>query len=230
MALSHSPRIVIDGLVLCLDAGNKKSYPGSGTTWTDLSGKGKNATLVNGPTYSNGSIVFDGTDDIVQITSFNQNLYHLNCWLYFNSTITNSSSNTGFFNYTSPAGQPGVNFGGSTGLTSGERLTIFYENPSSTFYRTAITEDISSGWNCISFNWNGSSYDIYINSLSKTTTFGTSTGHVPLISATDLIFGYGYSNSFKFTGNIAQVSVYNRALTASEIQQNFNALRGRFGI
>jgi hypothetical protein len=56
MALSHSPSIVTDGLVLCLDAGNPKSYPGSGTTWTDLSGNGNNGTLVNGVGYSNGAV------------------------------------------------------------------------------------------------------------------------------------------------------------------------------
>jgi hypothetical protein len=226
MALSHSPSIVTDGLVLCLDAGNPKSYPGSGTTWTDLSGNGNNGTLVNGVGYSNGALSFDGVNDEVQITNYNQSLYHLNCWLYLNSTITASSSN-GFFNYGSPS-QPGVDFGSVTGLVSGETLTIMYENPSNTYRRTSITENISSGWNSITFNWNDSSYDIYINSISKTTTFGTSTGHVPLIIPTNLTFGYGYSSTIKFAGNIAQVSTYNRALTASEIQQNYNALKSRF--
>ena len=66
MALSHSPSIITDSLILCLDAANTKSYPGSGATWTDLSGNGNNVTLTNGPTYSSvdgGSIVFDGTND-----------------------------------------------------------------------------------------------------------------------------------------------------------------------
>ena len=70
MALSHSPLIVTDGLVLCLDAANKKSYSGSGTTWTDRSGNGNNGTLVNGPTFDSGnggSIDFDGVDDNVNL-------------------------------------------------------------------------------------------------------------------------------------------------------------------
>ena len=69
MGLSHSPSLVMNGLVLCLDAGNSKSYPGTGTTWTDLSGNGNNGTLTNGPTYSSangGSLVFDGTNDYTQ--------------------------------------------------------------------------------------------------------------------------------------------------------------------
>ena len=228
MGIGYGPRVITDGLVLALDAGDTNSYSGIGTTWTDLSGNGNNGTLVNGVGYSNGSLSFDGVNDEVRITNYNQSLYHLNCWVYLNSTITASSSN-GFFNYGSSS-QPGVDFGSVTGLVSGETLTILYENPSNTYRRTSITENISSGWNSITFNWNGSSYDIYINSISKTTTFGTSTGHVPLIVPTNLTFGYGYTSTIKFSGNIAQVSIYNRALTASEIQQNFNALRGRFGI
>jgi hypothetical protein len=66
MALSHSPSIITNGLVLCLDAANPKSYPGSGTTWNDLSGNGNNGTLRNSPSYSAdnlGKIVFDAVND-----------------------------------------------------------------------------------------------------------------------------------------------------------------------
>lgn len=62
MALAHSPKIITDGLVLCLDAGNTKSYPGSGTTWTDLSGQGNNGTIT-GAVYSNGYFDFDAAND-----------------------------------------------------------------------------------------------------------------------------------------------------------------------
>jgi hypothetical protein len=82
LALSHSPQISLNGLVLCLDAANSKSYPGSGTTWTDLSGRGNNGTLVNGVGYNSGnlgSLVFDETNDFV------------NCG---NSTTLNMSTET----------------------------------------------------------------------------------------------------------------------------------------
>ena len=71
MGISYNPKIVTNGLVLCLDAANAKSYPGSGTAWTDLSGLGNTGTLTNGPTYSsanNGSIVLDGINDYTSIT------------------------------------------------------------------------------------------------------------------------------------------------------------------
>jgi hypothetical protein len=74
MAASSGPDIVDSGLVLALDAADRNSYPGSGTTWTDLTGRGNTGTLTNGPTYSSangGSLSFDGTDDSVN-TLLNQ--------------------------------------------------------------------------------------------------------------------------------------------------------------
>ena len=70
MGLSHSPRIVTNGLVLCVDAANPRSYPGAGTAWTDLSKQGNNGTLTNGPTFDSangGSILLDGSDDYVEV-------------------------------------------------------------------------------------------------------------------------------------------------------------------
>jgi hypothetical protein len=74
MGLSHSPSIITQNLVLCLDAANPKSYPGSGTTWTDLSGNGNTGTLVNGVGYNSGnlgSLSFDGVNDYVNYIILN---------------------------------------------------------------------------------------------------------------------------------------------------------------
>jgi len=71
MATNYNPKITTDGLVLCLDAANPKSYPGSGTAWFDISGNSRNGTLTNSPTFSSsnqGYFSFDGTDDFVSIT------------------------------------------------------------------------------------------------------------------------------------------------------------------
>ena len=75
MGLSHSSRIVTDGLVFCVDAGDKMSYPGAGTTWTDLSKNRNNGTLINGPTFDSangGSISLDGSNDYISVGSFNE--------------------------------------------------------------------------------------------------------------------------------------------------------------
>ena len=87
MGIAYNPRTITDGLVLCLDAANTKSYPGSGTTWTDLSGRGNTGTLTNGPTYSSangGSIVFDGTDDIVNTSYVSSNAFTWSVWFKTN--------------------------------------------------------------------------------------------------------------------------------------------------
>ncbi len=75
MAFFYSPNVVTDGLVFAVDAANKKSYPGSGTTWTDLAGS-NNGALTNGPTFdsgNNGNIVFDGSNDYVEVVRMKQN-------------------------------------------------------------------------------------------------------------------------------------------------------------
>ena len=78
MGLSHSPRIVTDGLVLCLDAANKRSYPGAGTTWTDLTANKNNGTLRNMTnnfsTDGAGSLTLDGSDDFIDLGSQVSNL------------------------------------------------------------------------------------------------------------------------------------------------------------
>ena len=98
MALAHSPRLVTDGLVLCLDAGNTKSYSGSGTTWTDLGGNNNHGTLVNGVGYNSsngGSLTFDGADDYVDLsTTYSLSApWTLSAWIYptFNSSVRSNS-------------------------------------------------------------------------------------------------------------------------------------------
>jgi alpha-tubulin suppressor-like RCC1 family protein len=92
MGVAYNPRLVTDGLVLALDAGNTKSYPGSGTSWTDISGQGGSATLTNGPTFSSsnlGSIVFDGINDYVASVSniTLANAFSISLWVkHTNST------------------------------------------------------------------------------------------------------------------------------------------------
>ena len=97
MGLAHSPSLVMNGLTLCLDAGNTKSYPGSGTTWTDLSGKGNTGTLVNTPTYSGvngGTLSFNGSSQYVNCgnaTNLQITVGTISAW--FNANNGNSGYN-----------------------------------------------------------------------------------------------------------------------------------------
>jgi hypothetical protein len=225
VALSHSPKISTDGLVLCLDAGNPKSYPGSGTTWTDLSGNGNNGTLINGPTYSSangGSLVFDGVNDFINgVHNTQTNItgdITIECWF----RLTNTRSD-----WVRIFGK-----GDSTNRTVG----LWYHQTSSVFLyqRYGSTNMNASYSSTVSLNtwyhmvgtssWN--SHILYLNNVVR----ATSSSGTTFASSTDPYkIGYGNIHTYHI-GNVSNCRIYNRALTASEIQQNFNALRGRFGI
>jgi hypothetical protein len=233
MGISRGPKIVSSGLVLCLDAANKLSYPGTGTTWTDLSGTGKNLTLTNGPTFNAGnmgSIVFDGTNDYAVVNPVSAfNIYCISMWIK-PTTIINSASVGKSLIYLKSSTIKYISFGDNTGRVANEYITIVQEPGDK---RTAVNDggSLSAGtWYNIVFNYESSQYNIYINNTLKSTTIGTSTGNVPLITDPDFI----YLNSFEGTSgyldsSLSMCMIYNRALTAAEMLQNYNATRVRFG-
>ena len=234
MGISRGPKIVSSGLVLCLDAANKVSYPGSGTTWTDLSNTGKNLTLTNGPTFSAanlGSIVFDGTNDYAAVNPVSAfNIYCISIW-FKPTTIINSTSATKNLIHFKTSTYKYIGFGPVTNRVSNEYITIVQEPGDK---RTAVNDggSLSAGvWYNIVFNYESSKYNIYINNTLKSTTIGSSTGNVPLITDPDFI----YLNSVEGTSDyldssLSMCMIYNRSLTAAEMLQNYNATKGRFGL
>lgn len=236
MAFVHSPKISTDGLVLCLDAANVKSYAGSGTTWTDLGGNGRNGSLINGPTFNSangGSIVFDGVDDVVQVTT---------------PTYTNYRSFTTMFwikstSLIDPAVRKGICFGRnmSTGYLSllgftpgtGGNAIILFESRDSTnsTYGSVSTPQ----FNLYSTNWVMIGMQVTPTSL---TAFYNNGIKYEISTSSDTRQGFSFSgwelgqdaSAFKWTGNIASFLFYDKVLSSDEILQNFNATRGRFGI
>ena len=226
------PQIVTSGLVLLLDAGDQASYPGSGTTWTDLSGNGNNGTLTSGPTYSSadgGSLVFDGTDDYV-IDSSTTNI-----------PVGSSSRTIEFWVY--PKGDTNnfvVNGTGGAG-TGNQIYAVLFYNISGTRY--LFTDGINgtnnltiSGaqlptlnvWSHVVFGNSGQSYFYYVNGvLQKSGTFPVNlntVGQKYLIGRrTDVVHN-------TMNANMARVSIYNVALSEAEITQNFEALRSIYGV
>jgi len=239
MGISYNPSIVLSGLVLALDAANPKSYPGSGTTWTDLSGNGNTGTLTNGPTYSSangGSIVFDGSNQYVNSTfSFSSRPFSINCWLYFNSLTgwqtfvgqdTSQSTSFGmiYFQKTSNL------FAQSTPRQANTFSFAIVNTSNAAIYCTDTSTVNANTWYNFCASVSTTDIKLYRNgSLVQTTVnsdvLATPTGTIKI--------GAGYFNNAVVdyvNANIPQVQIYNRALTAAEISQNFNALRGRFGI
>tara|TARA_B100001093_G_C26699787_1_gene958534 strand:- start:180 stop:830 length:651 start_codon:yes stop_codon:yes gene_type:complete len=216
MASAAGPNLEVDGLVLCLDAANTQSYPGSGTTWTDISGKGNNGTLTNGPTFSSdygGKFNFDETNDYVDCGNIlNQTAYTKSAWFRPESSTRNIISgpaNHAFWMNSSDnqlaAGHQGVWTRVSYTVPSGNMLNQWWNG--------VVTWNNSTGW------------VLYVNGVqvdtdSNTTGPGGTTG----------VYISRYSSGNYFDGDIAQAMIYDRVLTATEVLQNYNSHKGRFGL
>ena len=211
-------QIVTDGLVLCLNASDRNSYVSGSTTWNDVSGRGNNGTLTNGPTFNSGNggnIVFDGSNDLVRINNGNGinigNTFTTFVWVKFNSYGTvllgsNDYGDSGYPLYVENANNLYIAAGGT--------------------YTSTTTASLSTNqWTCLTVVRNNTSVNWYKNGINiGTSTLGSSSSNV-LKS-----IGNYNNGGFPLNGDIALTQVYNRALTALEVQQNYNAQKSRFGI
>jgi hypothetical protein len=235
MTISYNPRIITDGLVMCLDAGNRKSYPGSGTTWADISGGGNTGTLTNGPTYSSangGSIVFDGTNDYETLPTnllvhHTGNPFTFSIWFKTLSTgIILGQQNTSTPN--SATGYvPAIYVG-----TDGKLYTsCFWGGAVSNQSISPVAVD-DGNWYNITVTFSSGSQISYLNGVSYATLAKTQTSY----SSTYYYFlGSGSGSSWTnfpaspyFNGSISNALYYTKALTAAEIRQNYNALKPRY--
>jgi hypothetical protein len=228
MSAYAGPEIPNNGLVLALDAANAKSYPGSGTAWTDLSGRGNSGTLANGPTYSSangGSIVFDGTNDFVQQIAPTLNLSAgVTMEMMFKSNDIFGRAQ-GFMRYNYAPTQYYLNFyADGSGTLRWESWSPYPTSGSSIFTPTLLSN--STWYHAVGTYASGASV-LYING-SSVATGSNGTGNFPSSYTTDFFIVGEYAGYC--SGNIAVAKIYNRALTAAEVTQNFNALRGRYGI
>ena len=238
MATNYSPKIVTDGLVLCLDAANPKSYPGSGTTWTDLSKNGNNGTLENGVGYSSddkGVLTFDGVSDRVNLSGYSQ-------WNMFRS-VTSDDDDFSISCTVKPTsiGSDQALFSQRHGdrmslwLMSNGKVTLEMDDTRDYVGTTTVLEN--NIWYVIDvvfYNNTSSSFvEYYVNgNFERSETKWDGSGSV---AGTALWIGWQARTTYPenpgyFAGNVSNVRVYNRALTADEIQQNYNATRGRYGI
>jgi hypothetical protein len=207
------PEVVESGLVLALDAANRKSYPGSGTTWTDLSGNGNNGTLVNGVGYNSGnggSLVFDGSNDYVQFSSVS--VRTICFWGRMDADIPDlaglvcTSATTDGALRTSPA---------RTFRTSPD-ANDFHNGFVSSFMINGVSNLSNDGSGGLVIpNGRTLQQDFYVGAIGNARNLST-------ISHT--FMGRVYK------GRVYAVYLYNRVLTNNELLQNFNATRGRFSI
>ena len=234
MGLAHSPRIVTDRLALCLDAGNSKSDGGGGFgfTWNDISGNGFHGSGNQGQAISNGYVTFnEAFGDYVSFSNepdLNGKSFSAGCWYRTTDSsmrlIQNAS--TGSFG-TKNGFQISITSATSwsnTGITSTNGSYIQVTGVDSS---TAI----DGNWHCVclTFDTFTGKGELYLDgtSLYSNTVSGLIGAN---LNGAGLELGRANSNQQYLDGDIACAFMYTKALTSEEVQQNFNALRGRFGI
>ena len=240
MATDYNPSIVTDGLELCFDAANTKSYPGSGTTWTDMGSKGIDGTLTNGPTFDSGNIgtiSFDGSNDVVDLNSTLSSVASHNLpaswesWVYFNTSNNNQSIIGNAFN----AGGVHIRTTGTSHSPANRIRFLYFQSGS---HGTGVDSAVlTSGWYQFVATYNGSglshsNFGLYINGVAAAVTDPTF-GSPSTIPQTQN-FGIGAipdeAGQHYWNGKIAIVRVYSKLLSATEVLQNYNANKGRFGL
>jgi|LakMenE01Jun11ns_1017448.scaffolds.fasta_scaffold9652621_2 hypothetical protein len=219
MGIRRGPNIIQSGLVLSLDAGNIRSYPGSGTAWKDVSGRNNNGTLTNGPTYSTdnkGTIVFDYTNDSIQSfsnpTLGTPSTFTLSAWV----RSSNIAQDQNIFNANPPF---------FLRITSSTMRCCVYTG-SWIFVNGSITLS-SNVWYNLVLTYDQSFVKGYVNSVLDVNS--AKTGSPVWGSLNSIGFTTGGEDAPSVT-NIANAMIYNRALSASEVLQNYNMTKTRFGL
>ena len=221
MSVFANPNIVSSGLVLCYDAGNPRSYPGSGSSWYDASNNGNVGSILNGPTYSSnnlGYLSFDGVNDYVDTGKTATQLgvydadYTFEAWVY----PTDLTSDRTMFGTDQTATRQGMHLVFRSGA-------IYQGHFASDFSAGTAT---LNGWNNISYTYVKSSgaASIYKDGVLQ------GTGTIASFIGTTNILIARWASSYYFVGPGAVYKIYNRTLSAQEILQNYNALRGRYGV
>ncbi len=209
MGLAHSPRIVTDGLILCLDAASKRSYPGTGTTWTDRSANGYDGTLNNSPAITDKAITLSSTNDYIEIPSAIQ-----------------ASTIDFWFNSPSSSDGPVIYAGADAYNSNLWQWSLFYYSgtlwvdPKGTGGTSLNNFTSTNTWHHFVIT-RSSTGKVYIDGnhvSSNTSTPSTVTGNIRI----------GKSASTYWNGSVGALKLYNRALTADEILQNYLSTKERY--
>jgi hypothetical protein len=238
MGFYRGPSIIKDGLVLYLDAANTKSYPTTGTTWSDLSGNGNNGTLVNGPTFNannNGSIVFDGVNDFVTTGTTPSQLqgnpsFTVSGWFYRN---TNLPVNTGTWGFGGNVTNQGIN---SWWFNNNNEIAI--DTWGQATFTTGVSYPLQQWvyvtWQKIAGAMTRSNCILWRNLTSYTgnqLTILRNENVAPNINNNGITLAR-ISTTYNVPVNIriSNFKVYNRILSPDEILQNYNATKSRYGL
>lgn len=233
MAIGYNPTAITAGLVICLDAANPKSYPGSGNTWFDMTGRGNHGTLTNAPTFSTvggGTIVFDGVNDYVTVPNsadfnFGTGDFTVEAWINMTSSANLYPQIGG--THQGGAGNSGWYYYAATSYASNKQAFGCQTEIQNT--QAAIS---TNKWYHMVGTRIGTTFTFYQNGVA-----GASGNYTDNISSNNaLIIGNlnsttNFPTTYPFPGNISVYRIYKgKGFNSSEVLQNFNSLRARYNI
>jgi hypothetical protein len=232
MAIFRGPKTITNGLVLAVDAADKNSYKGSGATWTDLSGNSNTGTLVNTPTFSNtrgGAIAFNGTNQYVNITNSTSlqvaDTFTVCAWIYPTSLAarygifsTRAVNTAASWQFEVGIANAGTNRMALTGVGTWIAESVDNVISANRWLHVCVVK-VNNATTGATMYVNGSSVS---NRVTTAYTISNNTAVKRIASGTNTLE--------LFPGNIAQTLLYRRALSATEILQNYNATKSRFNL
>jgi hypothetical protein len=236
MSYANGPRIVTDGLVCCLDAANYKSYPGSGSTIYDLSGQNDNFNLVGSPAFNSsngGSIDLEstvpsyldrGSDKVYKTTGG----WTVESWVNY-ETVANT-----YDNVNSPAnfiGSDSISYNNWYWSVLSSKLALWNRSPGIWRYGST-TLQANTWYNAVLVCYDsGTSYQMYLNGVAEGGDHTTYSWNSSYAGLRIRYIGRGNSvNTRRLDGRVAITKIYTKALSANEVKQNYDALKGRYGL
>jgi hypothetical protein len=213
--MNHSPRIVLDDLALYMDAGNIKSYPGSGSTFYDLTHTADGS--ITGATYSSGTLVFDGSD-------------YINCGQHLATANNSSITLCAFAKTSSTSGYQTVLGTNASYSQVGFWTTYIYMGRDGGGGNNLISVQSCSTntWYFLTMTYDGFYAQFYVNGSNILSNQDIGTNNTA--NGVTMIGSYNTAGSEPLTGSIGLVMAYNRVLNSSEVLQNYNTLKKRFGL
>lgn len=225
-ATDSNQKIILDGLVVNIDASQLRSYPGSGSTWSDLSGRNNNWTLNNSPSFSTengGYFTMDNVDDYISL-AYNSSIpigstaRTVMIWFYTTAASWGRDVNNLFY-----SGGVGVRASFAIDMDNYPAMQV-WTSADDLDFNTPFSQ---TGWANICVTYNGSTTIlVYCNGVL----YGTKTLGGTLNTGNGTLYFGSYGAGVFYSGRLSQLLMYNKALTASEVLQNYNVTKTRFGL
>lgn len=243
MSTNYNSKIVTNGLIFCADLSNVKSYPGSGTSIADLSQNAYTGNLVGTPTISNGVITLNGSSQYMNTSYTATSVSACSFDIWFKTTVNGpiiqnrGAAGSGGKSITmgiGPLGGVGSNGLIWIGLNSDNLIIQIGTGAFNSFYDGKWYHTVGTFSQAPGTSITTGSFNLFVNgkqtftAWSGLTQLGSSTSPISGLGTTKI--GYDQAGNKYFNGSLGPVKIYNRVLTAAEVNQNFNAHRGRFGI